>query len=135
MGGILADHNVEGQVRLLVHCWEGSDWREFWEDLHLSFLTFAEVGLATDSTDREVWIFCQRQRLILITSNRNMDDPDSLEETIRNENTSESLPVFTLTDAESVMKIKVYREKIALKLLEKLSDVEKLLGTGRIFIS
>jgi hypothetical protein len=47
-------------------------WKLFWDHLHLQHLRFADIGLAPDSLDSVVWATCQRERLILITDNRNM---------------------------------------------------------------
>jgi hypothetical protein len=42
--------------------------------------------------------FAQAQKMILLTANRNMEGDDSLEQTIRNENTLISLPVLTIAN-------------------------------------
>ena len=49
---ILVDHNIEGQAMLLV----GTLSTEGWLDLvPLRMMTFAQAGLPSDSSDREVW--------------------------------------------------------------------------------
>ena len=72
--------------------------------------------------------------MILITSNRNDDGPDSLEATIRTHGTPHSLPVFTLADAKRVLKERSYAELVADRLLEYLFDIEGLRGAGRLYL-
>ena len=43
-----------------------------------------------------MWRFAQTHVMMLLTHNRNMNDDDSLEQTIRDENTPRSLPVVTI---------------------------------------
>jgi hypothetical protein len=76
---VLVDHNIEGQAALL--------WRtvvaEGWLDLDvLQLVTFTDLDLPFDSTDRVIWHFAQEHTMILLTDNRNMDGNDSLEQTI-----------------------------------------------------
>jgi Domain of unknown function (DUF5615) len=133
MRGLLTDVNIQGQVAALRLILEGDEWREIWQSLGISILTFPEVGLAQNATDAEVWRFCQQQQLVLLTGNRNNEGPDSLEATIRAENTSTCLPVFTLSDPEAVRHGRTYAEHAAARLLEYLMDIEGLRGTGRFF--
>lgn len=77
---------------------------EGWADLcQIEMLMFADVGLDYDSNDREVWRFAQVNCMILLTANRNMIGKDSLEQTLREENTPDSLPVITIGRAESLV--------------------------------
>lgn len=96
--------------------------------------TFKELGLAEELADSELWHFCQARQIILITANRNDEGPDSLEATIRNHNTPESWPVFTLADSEQVHKNKMYANRVAERLLQYLLEIDQLRGTGRIYI-
>jgi hypothetical protein len=48
---ILADVNIQGQVDLLVALMRAEPWREFWEELHVAYVTFAEAGLDRKATD------------------------------------------------------------------------------------
>jgi hypothetical protein len=61
------------------------------ELLPLRLVTLAQVGLPYDSSDREMWRFAQGKGMILLTANRRMDGEDSLEQIIREENTTTSL--------------------------------------------
>jgi hypothetical protein len=81
---ILVDHDVEGHAFSIVGVLGAEGWLEM-VDLRLA--TFAEVGLPFNSSDRAVWRFAQANGMILMTSNRNMEEEDSLEQTLREENT------------------------------------------------
>jgi hypothetical protein len=101
--GILADHNVRGQVNYLLAIIEAPPWNEFWEDLGLAQLHFEDVGLAPESSDLDVWLRCQTEGLVLITANRNYKGSDSLEATLRSHNGPTSLPVFTIADIDKLI--------------------------------
>ena len=99
----------------------------------LQLLTFADVGLPEDSSDRQVWRFAQAQGMILLTANRSMKGEDSLEQTIREENTATSLPVLTVGDVDRMVE-KHYREKCMERLLDIVLDLDNYRGTERIFL-
>ena len=127
---ILVDHNIEGQA---IALW-GTLAAEGWLDLFpLKLATFESAGLPFDSTDRAVWRFAQAKGMILLTDNRNMKGEDSLEQTLREENTMTSLPVLTIGNAERLRE-RTYRERCATRLVEIGLDVENYLGASRIFI-
>lgn len=96
-------------------------------------VTFAQVGLPVESSDRAVWRFAQAPGTILLTHNRNMKGEDSLEQTIREENAPASLPVLTIGRVERLRE-RPYRERCAIRLVEIGLEVEQYLGTGRIYI-
>jgi hypothetical protein len=96
-------------------------------------VTFAQVGLPYTSSDREAWRFAQDNGMLLLTANRHMEGEDSLEQTIRRENTPTSLPVVTIGNVNRMVD-RVYRELCAIRLLEIALDIDNYLGTGRIFI-
>ena len=130
MKTILVDHDIEGQVLIL---W-GALSTEGWLDLcPLELVTFSQVGLPIDSNDRIVWRFAQAHGMILLTHNRNMNDVDSLEQTIREENTPTSLPVITLGRADRLRE-SAYRERCVVRLIEIALEIVQYLGTGRLFI-
>lgn len=58
---------------------------------------------------------------------------DSLEQTIREENTSASLPVLTIGSLDRFSD-REYREQCAVRLVDILLDLENYRGVGRIFI-
>lgn len=94
---------------------------------------FDEAKLAVDSSDRAVWRFAQDNQMILLTANRRMKGIDSLEQTIREENTSTSLPVLTIGSLDRFSD-REYREQCAVRLVDILLDLENYRGVGRIFI-
>jgi hypothetical protein len=127
---VLVDHNMEGQAILL---W-GALAAEGWLDLvPLRLLTFGEVGLPFDSDDRTVWRFVQAQRMLLLTDNRSMKGPDSLEQTIREEPTSTTLPVITIGSLDRLDE-QAYRERCATRLVEIALDLDAYVGVTRLFI-
>jgi hypothetical protein len=134
MRGILADINVDGNLTILVRIWRSESWRELWLDLGLSIQDFASLGLPYDSSDKVVWRTCQDHGLVLITSNRNADQPDSLKLVIRTENEADSLPVVTLANADRILTDRIYAEKAAVKLLDYLTRIDDLRGTGRLYV-
>src|SRR5215471_11733958 len=100
---ILFDNDVGGHRDLFNGTLGSTGWGDY-NLVHL--ITMAEAGLAADTVDREVWRHCQRHGLILVTANRNQDDADSLEQTLREENVQSSLPVVTISDPRRVVETK-----------------------------
>jgi hypothetical protein len=128
---LLADHNIEGQARLLFGALTALGWVEL---LDLRLITFADVGLSDDSSDRAVWRQAQQLGMILLTDNRNNDGPDSLEQTLRDERTDISLPVLTVGNAERLRKDREYRNACAARIVEIVVALDRHLGTPRLFI-
>jgi hypothetical protein len=127
---ILVDHDIEGQVLILWNALAAEGWLEL---CPLELVTLVQVGLPVDSSDRTVWRFAQVHRMILLMHNRDMNDADSLEQTIREENTPTSLPVITLGRAERLRE-SAYRERCVVRLIEIALEIEQYLDTGRLFI-
>jgi hypothetical protein len=134
VNGILADANCEGHLALLLRLFQEGWRRDVWEALHLTPVSFAVLGLQADASDRNVWETCQRAHVVLLTANRNDEGPVSLEATIQEHNTTESLPVFTLTNDQRVLRDRSYAEAVADRLLEFLFDVDSYRGTGRLYV-
>ena len=127
---VLVDHNLEGQALLLLGTLQAQSWATL---LDLRFPRLADVGLSEVSTDREVWRFARAHQMVLLTENRRMSGPDSLEQTLREENGPSSLPVLTVGAAMRLSQ-RIYRERCAIRLAEVLMDLDKYLGVGRLFI-
>lgn len=127
---ILADHNIEGQSLLLWGTLGAAGWLEL---IPLRLVRFIEVGLPFTSSDREVWRFAQAHQMYLLTDNRNMEGPDSLEQTIRDEQSDRALPVLTIGRVDR-MPERFYREACAVRLLEIVLYPADHAGTGRLFI-
>lgn len=127
---ILADHNIEGQALLLWGALSAGGWLDFFP---MQLVFFTDVGLPEDSTDREVWRFAQTNQMIILTDNRNMDGPDSLEQTMREENTLTSLPILTIGRTSRITQAE-YRERCAIRIMEIAMELDDNLGVGRLFI-
>jgi len=107
---------------------------EGWPELlSIRMVTFAEVGLSDDSSDRVVWRFAQKNGMVLLTANRQMKGEDSLEQTIREESAMTSLPVLTVGNMYRLVETE-YREQCVARLVEIVTYLENYMGTGRIFI-
>lgn len=126
----LIDHNLKGQATLFWGTIAAEGWLEV---LPIRFVLFEEVGLSENSSDRIVWEFAQTNQMIILTANRNMKGVDSLEQMIREENTTTSLPVVTVGNKERLDE-QIYRERCAIRLVEILFDLENYLGVGRLYI-
>jgi len=127
---VLVDHNIEGQGMLLWSILRSEGWLELYP---IQMVMFVDVGLSADITDRELWRFAQSHGMILLTANRNMEGKNSLEQTMREENTPVSLPVLTIS-SDKRLREKNYRNRCAERLLEIISESDNYLGIGRIFI-
>ena len=71
--------------------------------------------------------------MLLLTANRNQDDADSLEQTITEENTPDSLPVLTISDQQRLHNTS-YREACVERPLTIVLELSNHLGTGRLYI-
>ncbi|MGH9831455.1 MAG: ACP S-malonyltransferase [Blastocatellia bacterium] len=130
MTTILVDHNMEGDAALLWGTIAGDGWLEI---VPMRIVTFADVNLPVDSNDRVVWRFAQEHRMLLLTDNRNMKGDDSLEQTIREEITADSLPVITIGNLDRIDESE-YRQLCANRLVEIVVDLDCYLGYSRLFI-
>jgi hypothetical protein len=127
---VLIDHNIEGHALRVWEAFQAQGWSDV---ISLNMLTFDAVDLAFDSSDRDVWRFAQAQSMVLLTANRNMNEADSLERTIREENGPSSLPVLTIGNPNRISQ-RVYRETVALRLAEIAMELDRYLGMGRIYL-
>jgi hypothetical protein len=131
---ILADANIQGHVERLLDVIEAGEWAALWAEGGLALATFRRLGRPDDASDRAIWRLCQSQQLLRLTANRNSDDPDSLEVVIREEGTPDSLPVFTLADADRIWDSSDYAERIMARLMDYLLDLDEYRGTGRLYL-
>lgn len=127
----LVDHNIEGHAMALYGSIASQGWLAI---LPIQFVTFQEVGLSIKSNDRVVWRFAQANNSILLTANRSMKDEDSLEQTLREENTLFSLPVVTIGNTDRIMKDFKYRDRCVSRLVEIVLEIDNYRGARRIFI-
>jgi hypothetical protein len=123
----LSDHDIELYVRLLWTHFSADEWRGLGvADCHM----FADLHIDLASSDRNVWLRCQHEQLLLITGNRNMEGEDSLEAVIRDLNQVDSLPVITIARPKMMVEFK-YREDCAYRIADIVADLSNLRGTGR----
>jgi hypothetical protein len=128
--GVLVDHNIEGQVRLLWETLAAAGWLEL---VPIRLVLLADVQLPPNSNDRVIWRFAQAEGLLLITDNRRAKGDDSLERTLREEITPTALPVLTVGNS-SRLQDRGYRERCATRLMEIVINLETYRGVSRIFI-
>jgi hypothetical protein len=57
-----------------------------------------------------------------------------LEAVIQNENQPDSLPAATISDPHRVLQDRLFAEKVAERLLEKLITIDDFRGAGRIYV-
>jgi len=127
----LVDHNLKGHALVLF----GAIASEGWLDIvPIRFVTFAEMDLSIDSDDRVVWRLSQENQMILLTANRSMKGKDSLEQVMREENTSASLPIITVGNADRLLNDSEYRGRCVESLIEIVLDIDSYRGARRIFI-
>ena len=134
MPTIMADHDVEGQLRLLLNIWLSPSWIDLWTELRCDVESFERLGIGEDATDSDVWQLCQEREIVLVTGNRNAEGEDSLEQTMRRLGTPNSLPVLTIGDPNRLMKDRRYAEDVAAQLFDYVRDIDELRGTGRLFL-
>ncbi len=91
--------------------------------IDMRMVMFADIGLPENSNDRVVWRFAQKNRMILLTDNRSDNEDDSLEQTIREENNLDSLPVLTIGCLDR-MKENHYRVRCAERIAEIVLDMK-----------
>lgn len=127
----LVDHNLEGHALLLAGNIASLGWLDL---LSIRFITFEEIKLSVNSDDRVVWRFAQANQMILLTANWSMKGENSLEQVMREENTSVSLPVVTIGDAARILPDPDYRNRCVDRLIEIVLDIDDYRGAMRLFI-
>ncbi|MDJ0706327.1 MAG: ACP S-malonyltransferase [Leptolyngbyaceae cyanobacterium MO_188.B28] len=96
-------------------------------------MTLKEAGLTIDSNDRVIWQFARSNQMLLLTANRNAKGKDSLEQTIREEGDSISLPVITIGSLDRLVE-REYREQCSARLADIVLFIENYVGVSRLFI-
>ncbi len=127
----LVDHNLERHAEVLLGNIANKGWLDI---LPVRFISLKEVELSFDSSDRVVWRTAQTNQMILLTANRRMNGKDALERVLREENTSNSLPVITISSANRFLDERDYRDRCVDRILEIMIDIENYMGVGRLFI-
>jgi hypothetical protein len=127
----LIDHNLKGHALIFYGAIASQGWLDI---MPIQFVTFSEVDLLIDSDDRVVWRLAQEKQMILLTANRSMKGKDSLEQVMREENISTSLPVITIGNADRLLNDSEYRGRCVESLVEIVLDIDTYRGARRIFI-
>ncbi len=127
---LLVDYNLDGYAVILLGILAKRGWLDL---LAIQFVSFREAGLPMNSSDRVVWNYAQANQMLILTANRNMKSEDSLEQVMREENTSASLPILTISDLAR-MDESEYRERCVDRLVEIALELENYMGVGRLFI-
>lgn len=127
---VLVDYNLTGYIVLFQGTLAADGWLEL---LSIRFVTLKEAGLAADTNDRIIWQFAQSNQMLLLTANRNAKGKDSLEQTIREESTSTSLPVLTVGSLDRLIEPE-YREQCSARIADIVLYIENYLGVSRIFL-
>lgn len=131
---IMADHDSEGHLQVLLRLLASPEWHELWQELAVRIASFSSLAIPYHTSDPALWRLCQRQEIVLITGNRNQEGPEALETVIAQENTPNSLPVLTIGDPGQVLSSRAYADRVVTRLLEILLDLEQYRGTGRLYL-
>lgn len=116
----LVDYNLDGYAPIFIAILTKRGWLEL---LSIDFVTFREIGLSMNSSDRIVWDYAQLNQMLILTANRNMKGEESMEQIIREQNTVTSFPVITIGDLQRLDEFD-YRERCVERLLEIVIDIE-----------
>lgn len=127
----LIDHNLKGHALVFFGAIASQGWLDI---VSVQFVTFTELDIPTDTDDRTVWRLAQENQMILLTANRSMKGEDSLEQVMREESTSASLPVVTISNADRLLSDPDYRSRCVESFVEIVLSIESYRGTQRIFI-
>mgnify|MGYP001044962391 CR=1 FL=1 len=134
MLAIMADHDIEGHLQVLLKILDSGDWRELWNEIAVSVESFSTLQVSYAARDTELWQLCQDRQIVMITGNRNKVGPDSLEATIQQQNTPYSIPVLTVAEPSCILANRDYAHRVAERLMEYLIDLDNLRGTGRLYL-
>jgi len=134
MPAIMADHDVEGHLQVLLRILTSAEWGELWSELAYTVESFVSLDIPYSMTDLELWHTCQTRQIVLITGNRNKAGLDSLTSAIQQFNSSSSIPVLTIGDPPRILSSRDYAESVVSRLLEYLVDLDNIRGTGRLYL-
>ncbi len=127
---ILLDQNIAGYADFFVAGLRETGWDQL---VHCTFTRLRDFALPDDYPDDELWRFVQARGIWLVTHNRNSTGADSLQATIRRENTLDSLPVITIPNKDKLPDA-AYRRRVVDGLVDIIISPEKYRGTGRVFL-
>jgi len=64
MPAIMADHDTEGQVQILLHLLTSAEWHALWHELAIRVESFTSLGIPADISDAELWQVCQTRQAV-----------------------------------------------------------------------
>jgi hypothetical protein len=136
MRGLLADVNVQGHLPYLHQLLVNSDLWPVLAELGLRLVTFRDLGLPRNLTDRALWHTCQQDGWALFTENRNDDGPDSLHSTLTDSWQSGQVPVLTLANKARFENSPEYAIRVAKDVAELLFGIygQEYRDQPRIFV-
>ena len=123
MRGLLADVNVQGHTAYLRHLLVSLDLWGVLAEIQIEFATFADLQISPDLDDRSIWNYCQTERWVLFTENRNDDGLDSLQSTLTDSWQDGCLPVLTLSNKVTFERIPDYARRVAADVAELLFGI------------
>ena len=111
--GLLVEVHLQGHCKYLEeHVLPALGVLPVLAELGLRFVTFKDLGIPRDIKDRDLWTLSQDQGWVLFTEDRNKQDPDSLEQTLRDSWTPGDFPVLTLASKSRLEHDRAYAEEV-----------------------
>jgi hypothetical protein len=135
--GLLADVNLQGYLAYIERLLQELDLLGLLNrDLGLELVSFADLDLDRTLEDRSLWLFCQQNRWILLTDNRNRENENSLQATMDQLWHAGMLPVITLANKDTFEKNAEYAARTAEEIAEVLflAFHEHILDSSRIYV-
>ena len=137
MPGLLADVNLQGHLAYIERRLAELDLLEILSrDLGLNLVSFAHLNLDPRLDDRSLWLFCQNERWVLLTDNRNRENENSLQATMDRLWQPGLLPVITLANKDTFENNANYAARVAEEIAEVLflAFHENIRGRSRIYV-
>lgn len=129
---LLSDHNCERQAKEIMYNLRRL---RYLEQLGIEVLFFKDVNLPINSSDEEVWRFCQENGYYLLTGNRSAKNKQmSLHAILDRLANEKSLPVITIGNLRRVINDKTYCQACAKSIAQIILNAELYLGVPRLYI-
>lgn len=125
MRGLLADTNAQGHATYLRQLLRSMALLEILGAVGIDLLDFSDVGLPSNIDDRSLWLWCQENRLVLFTDNRNQESASSLQATLHDLWKPGDFPVITVADKRRFEQDADYRKRVAADVAELLFGVRE----------
>jgi len=134
--GLVFDINVQGHYAHFLHLLGALDLADIWLGYGFRVHTVPGLGYPTNVRDRVIWNRSQADELVLVTENRTADDADSLQATIADSLTPDSLPVLTIANKPRFENDRRYALIVAQRFADLTVDISlgQYRGVGRLFL-